>query len=287
MVTNVPPDAVPFIRNDDVEVFTFPRRYVYAILLNGKRLPFSSPLVRRALNLAVNRTSIVADVMSGYGAVAIGPLWPQHWAYEQSFAGDTYNPQLSAQLLQKAGFDRLHVDSDARPPAKIRFTCLIPEGFILHERIALTVQKQLYEVGVDMIIDVLPLDAIGDRIQKGEFEAVLFDTISGPTLTRPYIFWRSSKTVRTDFNVFGYENPEAEKLFQQLFEAPDENAVRSTVRRLQTVLLEDPPAVFLAWQDRTRAIRREFRVVQEPGRDPLFTLWRWNTDNAENVASSR
>ena len=69
--------------------------------------------------------------------------------------------------------------------------------------------------------------------------------------------------------MFGYENAEAERLFDVLRTSTNEAAVRSATRQLQRVLLDDPPALFLAWNERARAVRRRFQVVQEPDRDPL------------------
>jgi hypothetical protein len=37
----------------------------------------------------------------------------------------------------------------------------------------------------------------------------------------------------------------------------------------------DPPAVFLAWGERSRAISKRFKVEAQPGRDVLATLRQW------------
>ena len=65
--------------------------------------------------------------------------------------------------------------------------------------------------------------------------------------------------------MFGYENPEAERLFDVLRTSTNEAAVRSAVSRLQRVLLDDPPALFLAWNERTRAVSRDFQIVRRTG----------------------
>jgi hypothetical protein len=50
------------------------------------------------------------------------------------------------------------------------------------------------------------------------------------------------------------------------------------------VLLEDPPALFLAWNQRSRAISRNFNVTRLAG-DPLFTIPQW-TENIDRPAVS-
>jgi len=113
--------------------------------------------------------------------------------------------------------------------------------------------------------------------------------LSGPTPARAYMFWGSSKTFH-GLNVFGYENAEAERLFGVLKSTTNEAAIRSVTRNLQRVLLDDPPALFLAWNQRSRAVRRDFQVVQDPGRDPVdpvFTIWRWAAGRSEQTVASR
>jgi ABC-type transport system substrate-binding protein len=125
-----------------------------------------------------------------------------------------------------------------------------------------------------MQFEVVPAEEFDARVRDGRFEAMLIDMVSGPSIGRAYNFWGSATNVK-GFNVFGYENPEAERLFGILRTSINEAAVRSATRNLQRVLLEDPPAIFLAWNERSRAVRRNFKVVSDPDRDPLYSIWRW------------
>jgi ABC-type transport system substrate-binding protein len=275
MVTDVPPQAVEFISNDDVQVIPFERRYQYVIAFNSSKPPFNSPIVRRALNAAVNRETLVEKVLQGRGFASAGPIWPKYWAYDSSFPGYSFDPPLASSLLDSSG---LRVPTSAarkeRPPARFTFTCLVPAGFAEWERIALEVQRNLYNVGVDIQFRVVDAANFDSLIREGNFQAALINMISGPTPGRTYIFWRSSKHYK-GLNVFGYENPEAERLFDVLRSATNETAVRSATRGLQRVFADDPPALFLAWNQRARAVRRAFQIPQEPGRDPVYTLLKW------------
>jgi len=277
MSTDVPPEALEFLGSEDVQTISFARNYQFLIAYNSQKLPFTSPIVRRALNSAVDRNRLIASVLSGVAQPATGPLWPRHWAYDDSVQPYGFDQRSAVSLLESAGFPMTAATSE-RPPARLRFTCLLPDNFSLLERIGLEVQKQLYDIGVDMQFDVVPIEVFNTRIREGQFDAALVDMISGPTFGRPFIFWRSARQFK-GLNTFGYENPEAERLFQILRTSTNEAAVRSTVSRLQRVLLDDPPALFLAWNQRARAVSRRFRV-EDSGLDPLFTIWQWteNTD---------
>jgi peptide/nickel transport system substrate-binding protein len=276
MVTSVPPEAVEFVQNDNVQVVSFGRRYQYVVAFNSKQGPLKSPVVRRALNIAIDRDEIIKKVLQGHGVPSTGPLWPQHWAYDRATPGYGYQPAVAKSLLDVIDRSpRVNLaSSNGAPNASVRFTCLLPANFSVLERLALEVQRQLYNVGVDMQFQVLPADEFNTRISEGRFEATMLDMISGPTLGRAYIFWRSSRHFR-GLNTFGYENDEAERMFDVLRTSTNDGAVRSSMNRLQRVLMDDPPALFLAWNDRTMAVRRDFNVVDEPGRDPFYTIWRW------------
>lgn len=283
MVTNVPPDAIDFVSNGDIQVVPFARSYQFLIAFNSAKAPFTIPAVRRALNMAVDRVGLVKKVLQGQGQIATGPLWPQHWAYDRTAPSYGYDPEFASALLNSAGLP-VQPGSNERPPARFRFTCLMPEGFSLLERMGLEIQKQLFDISVDVQFEVVTLAEYDTRIREGRFDALLVDLISGPTFGRPFIFWRSAKTFK-GLNVFGYENSEVDRLFNVLRTSMSEAAVRSATGRLQRVLLEDPPALFIAWNARARAIRSHFNVAPESGLDPLWTIHQW-TENLDNPTVS-
>ena len=288
MVTDVPPDAVQFIQNEEVRVVSFGRRYQYLVALNVRKHPFDSPLVRRALNAAIDRQGLIEHALQGHGVPSTGPLWPKHWAYNTSIPSYRFDPGLATSLLNSAG---LRTDKNTvGPAARFRFTCLIPENFNVLERVALEVQKQLYDVGVDMQFEVVPIKDFDLRVRDGRFDAMLIDSISGPTVGRSYMFWRSARRFPGGLNFFGYENSEAERLFDVMRTSTNQIAIQSAFTRLQETLLDDPPALFLAWNERSRAVRRDFQIVQDARRDPadpVYSIWRWRPAPQPQVALAK
>jgi peptide/nickel transport system substrate-binding protein len=285
MVTEVPPDAVEFVTNDAVQVVSFGRRYQYVVAFNSRRPPFNSAILRRALNLAIDRPALIRSVLQGHASPSTGPLWPQHWAYDSSVPAFGYDPALAMSILENSGFHERPTQSG--PPARLRFTCLIPANFSIIERLGLNVQKQLYDIGVDMQFEVVRAEDLDARIRVGHFDAFLIELLGGPSLSRAYMFWASARSFQ-GLNVFGYENPQAERLFGVLRTTTNEGAIRSTTRSLQQVLLDDPPALFLTWNQRSRAVRRDFQIVQDATRDPadpMYTIWKWNHVVNEPVAT--
>jgi peptide/nickel transport system substrate-binding protein len=287
MVTDVPPNTFEFIRNDDdIDVVSWQRWYQFMVAFNSARGPLSSAAVRRALNIAVDREALVGRVLRGAAKPSTGPIWPDYWAYDSSVPPYTADEASAASLLDAAGYPAGRARSRTGfPHARFRFTCLIPAGYSVHERIGLELQRQLYEIGVDMQFEAIGPDEFEERLLQGNFDAVLLDMISGPSPGRTYTFWRSARKFKGR-NVFGYENPLAERLFTDLRTSVNDAAMLTATSRLQRVLLDDPPALFLAWNQRSRAVRRSFNVHQEAGRDPLSTLWRWTPAGSIHNAST-
>ena len=284
MVTDVPPEALEFVQNDNIQVLPYARTYQFLVAFNEKHPVLRNPVVRRALNTAIDRQALITKVLQGQGQPASGPLWPKHWAYDTTVTPYTFDPHAASMLLDDAGFAKKSSRGDS-VPARFRFTCLLPVDFSLQERIGLEIQKQLYDVGVDMQFEVVPFQEYDARIREGRFDAVLMDSISGPTLGRPFIFWRAREHF-TGLNVFGYENPEAERLYQVLVNSTNEAAIRSATSRLEREFLDDPPALFLVWNQRARAVNRRFQVTESP-RDPLFTIWQWTENTDRQTVSTQ
>ncbi len=285
MVTDVPPDAVEFVSNDQVQVVSFERRYQYVIALNTRRAPFNMPIVRKALNLAVDRPALIKDILQGHGSPSTGPVWPHHWAYDSTLPGFAFDPALATSLLEGSGFHERPVSNG--PRARLRFTCLIPANFSIVERIGLDVQKQLYDIGVDMRFEVVPPEDLAARTRTGQYDALLLEMLGGPTLGRAYMFWGSTHSFQ-GLNAFGYENPLTERLFGVLRTTTNEGVIRSATRSLQQAMLENPPALFLAWNERSRAVRREFQIVKDAARDPadpVYTIWRWHRVASSSVGT--
>ena len=72
--------------------------------LNVTHKPFDNPDVRRAINMAINKKSLVDAVYQGAGQAAVNPIPPTMWSYNKNVKDYEYNPEKAKALLAKAGF---------------------------------------------------------------------------------------------------------------------------------------------------------------------------------------
>jgi peptide/nickel transport system substrate-binding protein len=242
----------------DAEIFISPRPYALMAILNVEKPQLRDASFRRALNAAVNRQALVDDALNGHGSPAESPVWPHHWAHDSSLPRFTYEPRAVSLPLSKS-----------------RFTVLYTEPS--HERVALTLQRQLQAVGVNVSLETAPLDEALARVRTGDFDAFLADAVHGPTLVRPSLFWHS----RAPLNWGHFRSTEVDAALDAIRHAPDDEAYKVSVAAFQRAIVNDPPAIFLTWGERARAVSTRFEVPAEPGHDILPTtlrLWRPRSD---------
>ena len=241
----------------DVAVFTFVRHYQLLLVFNRKSPIFRDASVRRALNQAVNRDKVIADGLNGHGVSSSGLVWPNHWALTSNQSTFQVNPSDAAATLA---------------PRKIKFVCLVaPEA----ERLALVLKREFEATGVEMTLREIPLEHLDQAMLSGDFDAVLTEFISGPSLFCVYRMWHSRGLFEGHVG-----NDHLDDALDRIRFSTSDDEYQAAVRGLQEAVVEDPPAVFIAWSERARAVNRRFDVPAEPGRDILTTLRLWRPTGA-------
>jgi ABC-type transport system substrate-binding protein len=126
-------------------------------------------------------------------------------------------------------------------------------------------------------------DRIAHRIETGDFDAFLTDIAQGPPLVRPFLFWYSG----APFNYGKFSSTQVDAALNAIRHAADDAAYKSGVAAFQRAIVDDPPAVFLAWRERARAVSTRFLVPAEAGTDILTELHLWRPATTEERLASR
>ena len=259
-------DAIDFIEaGGDIRAYPLLRGFYVALVFNVKQPTLESREVRLALNEAIDREEIVRNGMRGHGEVAEGPFWPHHWAYAAGRHVRAYNPEAAKLRLNAAG--RAVRSDGSGMPSRFQFTCLLLEGDTRFERIGLVVQRQLFDIGVDMRLQPLPRLEFLKRVGSGSYDAFLFEFTSGRGLSRAYSFWHSRGGIIST----GYAA--ADEALERMKLAPTADDTRVAVSDVMRIMQSDPPAAFLAWPREARAADRSFELPYERDQDVLGSLW--------------
>jgi peptide/nickel transport system substrate-binding protein len=256
MLYEVNADALDSLQSSsDVSVFSFVRHYQYLIVFGSRAPVFKSAEVRRELNAAIDRDVLIREGLNGHGIPSSGPVPPRHWALDSRASKLAFDPKMAARLSGQ----------------RLRFRCLVPSDSV-YERIALAVKRQLSAAGVDMQVEEATQEQIVEAGTKNDFEAILLDSISGPSIFRSYQRWHSGGP----FGLKTINSAAIDGALDRVRHAASDDEYRSGVTAFQQAVVDAPPAIFLAWSERARAVSRRFDVpVQEDGRDILATLYQW------------
>jgi ABC-type transport system substrate-binding protein len=268
-VYEITPGAIDIIEVDGqtgVRTYPFIRPYYIQLAFNVRHPILKNTTVRQALSYAVDRQAIIDLALNRQGIVSEGPIWPFHWAYSTAQKTYGHNAEAATLRLDAAGLRMKPAAVPGAMPSRLRFRCLTVAKESRFERMALVLQKQLYEIGVDMEIEAVPLSELVKRIDAGQFDAFLAERTSGRSLGWTYNTFHSTKMP-------GYTA--ADTVLERLRRTTSDGEVRTAVSDLQQVFYDHPPAIFIAWPKVARVVSTKLHVPEDAGPDVISNLWMW------------
>ncbi len=243
---------------------------------------FADKRVRQAIAYAVNREEIIDGILLGLGKPATGPYKPGTWAYNPNVRAYPCDPQKAKALLAEAGWRDANGDGILDKEGKaFEFEIITNQGNEIRSKTAEIIQRRLAEVGIRVKIRVVEWAAfVKDFINKRKFDA----TILGWTIPMDpdlYDVWHSSKTGPEELNFISYKNTEADALIVKARETFDQELRKRCYDRIQEILAEEQPYLFLYVPDALPIIHARFREVEVA---PLGIGWnfiKWYVPAAE------
>ncbi len=274
VVQEVTRDSVEFLEgSSNVKTYSSIQPFYVYLAFNQRHHAMRVVDVRRALSEALDRQDIIERAMRGHGRVAEGPIWPFHWAYPARPVRYAHDPEHARMLLDGAGFRLPPASREGLRLSRFSFKCLVWSEDPQYERIALMVQRQLFDIGVDMEIELVPLDAFIKRAKDGNFDAYLMQTNASRSLDFTYRFWRTSGPENAAAQNSGYRG--ADELLDAVRRSTSDDQMRSCLAALAQRFYDDAPAAFIAWTEVTRAVAARFSVGESTTHDPFSNIWQW------------
>ncbi|HXX57320.1 MAG TPA: peptide-binding protein [Thermodesulfovibrionales bacterium] len=260
---------------ENFQKFRYPQ-FVYTYMgLNLKHPFFQDRRVRQAMAYAIDKSEIVEVVLYGLGSVATGPYVPNTWPYNPNVKKYEFNPDKAKQLLKEAGWKEGRngmLEKDGRP---FRFTILTNMGNTLRMNTATIIQYRLAKVGIKVDIRALEWSTfVNQFIDKRRFEAVILGWAISPDPDQ-YDIWYSGKTKEKEFNFVGYNNPEVDALLEEGRRTFDIEARKKAYFRIQEILAEDLPYIFLYVPDATTIVQGRFRGIKASPIGITYNLPKW------------
>ena len=226
----LPPEEIKRLRgNTQIKIDTGPTYFTRFLWINPTRKPFDDVKVRKALQHALNLNAVTSSLLAGIAIPAKGPIGSNVvCAADQKPYG--YNTTLARQLLTEAGFargfDTVMKWNDANPKER---------------EVADAIVGQLALVGIRVQNVLQPRALWLDDLLKLNWDLNLLGTgaVTGDadfTLGRLY----HSRANRT-----GWKHAETDQLLEQAAATVDQTKRCDLYKRVQEILWQEGPAVFL------------------------------------------
>jgi peptide/nickel transport system substrate-binding protein len=229
--------------------------------LAAKMKWFRDVKFRQAISAAIDREAIVRLVYQGRGAALWGPVTPGNQRWGNSGIRHTARSLEKARaLLKEAGFawptgpdgEQALVDSDAKP---VEFSILTSSTNADRTKMATLIQDDLKQLGVRVQIVPMEFRSLIDRVtQTRQYEACVLGLVSfDADPTAEMNVWLSSGGTHlwnpSQAHPATAWEAEIDKLMEEQLAAPSYAQRKKSFDRVQEILAENQPMVFLASPD--------------------------------------
>lgn len=207
--------------------------------------------VREALMRAIDRETIVREVLRGSAEVMWGPIPPGLPGAGANPNRYPYTPDEARVLLETAGWKDTNGDGIREKTAgttatstPLTLTLAVPDNDELR-LVAEEVEHTWREVGAALTVQILPSATLQqDLIRPRKYDLVLFGEILGAE-PDPFSFWHSSQKKNPGLNLALYDNRAADRLLEEARQTLDPAARRAKYEEFSKLVVEDIPAFFL------------------------------------------
>ncbi|UCC62063.1 MAG: hypothetical protein JSV36_14915 [Anaerolineae bacterium] len=256
----------------ELNLFTSPLYGYTLVVLNNRRSIFADKRVRQALAYGLDRQALIDDVQNGQGIVAHGPIIVGHWAYDPEVARYDLDVPRAEELLDTtgwhiAGSSTLPSQEDTLPFRDLRskgeqpftFTLLTSDETI-HRHLAAALVKQWSRLGLQVIVEAVPVPTRDRRLYDYQFDAALLEM--APSADPDVYPWWHSTQAKGRQNFAGFSHFGADQVLQQARLVTDRSQRWAFYRAFQRIFAQEVPAILLYQPIYVYGISQKVKNVQ-------------------------
>jgi peptide/nickel transport system substrate-binding protein len=259
IAVNIPPTDLERINSTDgVSIIESPTQRVMMLAARtAGEGPTADPLVREAIDLAIDKQAIVDSLLEGAGKVTRTRVTPGNIGANEDLYGKTlYDPEKAKELLAQAGY-----------PNGVELSLSSPNGRYLKDKeSAELMAAMLQEVGIKVNLEFLEWSSFNTKYQEKGFGDLFFIGYGNSMFDASLALDRLKKE-----NAAGetdYDNPETEKLLVAAESNMNLEERVEQYKQAQELIAEDRPQIYLYQLESIYGVNE--RVSFEPRLDEMF-----------------
>jgi oligopeptide transport system substrate-binding protein len=218
-------------------------------LPGGRTGPFANnKKLRQALNYAIDRERILKFVLKNRGTAAHnGPIPQGMPGFNPDIKGYEYNKEETRRLLTEAGF----------PEGRGLDLTLYTGNDEIQKTIAIAVQEQLKEFGINLKLDQMLQATLISRQEEGEFP--FWRASWGADYFDPENFmalFYSKNITPNGPNRVGYSNPKIDELYERSIRITDFEERKKIYDEMQEIVIEDAAWLFMYYNQQVYLLQK-------------------------------
>ena len=250
----------------NVKVIRYPSTRIYYIAFNnlttGLDQPTEDPLVRQAMNYAVDVDAIVDALFDGFGQRATGYVADGEMGFGvvEPFP---YDPQKAMDLLEQAGY-----------PDGFEMDMACPAGaYIFFEQVCEAVQGYLLDVGIETNLEIMESGQYWDLEAEKQLPPLFGDSWSstlGEAYNRLY-----GALGGWDASYSSWSDPTIDQYLADIEQAIDFQERKKLYEDLQVYMQENPPFIYLYQLMTFEATNTRVQNYTPRGAEDYFLMNTW------------
>ena len=237
---SVPSADLPRLKAESDSLTIWPAFGTTYYLLNNAVEPLDDPLVRQALNLAIDRTALIDSVMQSTDTPALALVGPGYVVDGEDFTegrsdfglSTTANVEEAQRLLAEAGYP----NGEGFPTLRLGYYT-----DTVVKKVAEAMQQMFKQnLNIDLEITTADWAVYYEQVQAGDYDIAAMGW--GADYLHPMSFLPLFETGSTQ-NYSNYSNPEYDALVEQARVEPDAQTAMDLMRQAEALMMEDYPFI--------------------------------------------
>ncbi|MCR6112203.1 ABC transporter substrate-binding protein [Bacillus sp. A301a_S52] len=231
------PDDVPILEEEeDIQVFERATNNVGYLGFHVDKEPFNDPVVRQALNYAIDKETLIMTLYAGLAEPAKNAVPPGYLGYNDHIQPYAYDPERALELLAEAGYeDGFEFDLWTMPVSRP----YMPDP----EKAAEVMQANFSEIGLTANIVTMEWATYLERTEQGEHDVFMLGW-SGVNGDPDYFL---SNLLHGDAVPGGnrsfYQNDDVDRLLNEAKRQVEEETRADLYEEAQNIIHEDAPMI--------------------------------------------
>lgn len=207
--------------------------------------------LRQAINRALDKDVYTKVLLGGAATPGKAPVPPTlNFGFDELVDENSYNPESAKEILAKAGYKDIDGDGYLETPdgKKLELNFVIYTSREELKVYAQAAQLSLKDIGIKVKLTTVSYETVLKYRDAGNFDLLIWNVLVANS-GDPENYLRENWYSTSPTNQTGYNNPQVDKLLDELASEFDVAKRRELIIEIQQLIMNDTPAIFFGYEN--------------------------------------